>query len=79
VAILEGYNKYYFSTPVVKGHTYGRTISIDKKARLIYYLLEDTSSKAQESFKIDIPIDFILSIVSVYRGVEWHNRVSDRA
>jgi hypothetical protein len=74
VAILLGANKYYFMTPVVKGHVYRRSVKLDPVANTIVFLLTDLSTGKSENYVAPIPAGIDPPFIShVFRGIEWHN------
>lgn len=72
VAIAMGNNLHYFAIPVVRGHLYRRTITIDLVNTQVVYFLRDTTTGMSETFPFPLPPG-VNQIADVFRGIEWHN------
>lgn len=69
-AVLNGTNKYRFTTPIVVGHKYMREIKI-KTNKVCHYVLQDLTAGTVETH--DEPITTPMAITLGESGVEWHN------
>ena len=77
VAIFKGSNKHYFAIPAKAGHSYRRTVILDRANGQLLYRLSDLTTGMQESFPLPAPTGFSYQITDVERGTEWHNLVSN--
>ncbi len=77
VAVYQGTVRSVFSLPVTVGHTYSRTMILNKKAKTITFILKDTNTNQQQQFVLNAKN--LVAPEQVAVGIEYHNKLAKGA